>query len=373
MTITSVKRNKSLFQKYGRIAILAFMLFLASCVFFEIFARLSVVYSATEISMADACEWDCGWYLRIVKDGYLLEPDAHPRGDAANWAFFPLFPLIAKVLNAFGVDAGFALVTTSKLSLFFAIYFFMRLATEELGEAATLPGGALVAFNPYLIYAHAGYTESLYLALTCAAFLALRHNNWIRAGFYGALLSATRLIGILLVISNLLKMLSEYRKSPVEIKWQDCLLALLITPLGLALFMIYLHHHVGDALAFKHIQVAWSREVSNPVINLVSGFLEGGWSGYYATVATISLLSGLWLTVTGRAHYGLFLIGATLIPLSTGLASMPRYIFWQAPFLLCMVDWILKKEYLPPIFLAFSSAMAAFITISWFTGKGFVI
>lgn len=48
------------------------------------------------------CSWDCDWYLGIVKVGYQLQPEGHDAGDAANWAFFPLFPLLTRALALAG-------------------------------------------------------------------------------------------------------------------------------------------------------------------------------------------------------------------------------------------------------------------------------
>ncbi|CAN1500604.1 hypothetical protein MCEZE4_00486 [Burkholderiaceae bacterium] len=48
------------------------------------------------------CQWDCHWFADIVRNGYDLFPHGNPTGNAANWAFFPFFPLSA---------SGFAFVT----------------------------------------------------------------------------------------------------------------------------------------------------------------------------------------------------------------------------------------------------------------------
>ena len=46
-------------------------------------------------SLSLLCSWDCGWYQNIAEHGYHAQPTEHPLGEA-NWAFFPLFPLLAR-------------------------------------------------------------------------------------------------------------------------------------------------------------------------------------------------------------------------------------------------------------------------------------
>ena len=87
------------------------------------------------------------------------------------------------------------------------------------------------------------------------AFLTLRHGNWVLAGICGAALSATRLVGAVFGIAYATafhQIASRTHRSA----WPGYLLGLLMCPLGLGLFMIYLHFLVGDAFAFLHIQIS---------------------------------------------------------------------------------------------------------------------
>ena len=46
------------------------------------------------------CQWDCGWYLGIVQHGYDAAPHLVDGWWQANWAFFPLYPLLVRGLDA---------------------------------------------------------------------------------------------------------------------------------------------------------------------------------------------------------------------------------------------------------------------------------
>lgn len=354
--------------------ILAVALFIASLCFFSFFATMSAgEYGASDISFAASCRWDCGWYSSIVKDGYHLEPIGHPKGDAANWAFFPAFPLAAKLIALLsGSQPGIALVITSKLFFFGCIFIFLIAAKKEFGSDARLVAGMLVAFNPYVVYAHVGYTEPLYFFLTTLAFLAVGSQRWVMAGLASAMLSATRIVGIIFTFV----LLVAYLRTGVLANrrlWPMLALALLLCPLGLAGYMAYLHAHVGDALAFMHVQVAWGREIQNPVNVVLAGLHRGGWSRYFVLCALAGLGMGCWLIMRKRYGHALFLIGTVLIPLTSGVDSMPRYVFWQFPFLFGLLELLLAKRILMQIYLVFTSAMSGFVILSWFIDKRFVI
>lgn len=364
--------KKSWFDHRSDLA-LALALFVASCVFFALIAKLSAVeYGAQDASLSGSCRWDCGWYSTIVRNGYHLEPSEHPKGDAANWAFFPAFPLSAKLVSALsGFSPGVALVVTSKLFLFGSILAFLIAAGKEYGPDARLPAAVLVAFNPYVVYGHAGYAEPLYFLLTTLAFLAVGSQRWVVAGIAAGALSATRLVGgffgVVLLVEYLRTGAIANRRA-----WPALALALMLCPLGLAAYMAYLYVHVGDALAFKHVQVAWGREISNPFGNLIRGLRQGGWNTYFAGSALAAFAVCAWLA--WRRHFGhaIFLAAVVLIPLSTGLTSLPRYIFWQFPFLFGLLGFLLAHRALKYLYLAFSSAMSAVLILAWFTGRSFV-
>src|SRR5271167_3502760 len=181
----------------------AILLWLASNAFvaeFSKFARWEG--GASYSSIADLCRWDCGWFGTVLRSGYDKIPHGDA-GDAANWAFHPVFPLTAYLFRHWlKLSLAMSLVLASKSALLFAIYSFLLMVGHEAETTADrFRAGSLVAFNPYLIYAHAGYSEPLYFALLAFAFYLASRRRWIASGIRTALLSATRLVGFLFSIS----------------------------------------------------------------------------------------------------------------------------------------------------------------------------
>jgi len=326
-------------------------------------------------SPVTACRWDCLWYQTIVTSGYHLEPRFHPNGDAANWAFFPLFPLIAKGIYALtGIPAGGALILSSKIFLFISIATFIGYCEPSLGKKNSRLAGAVLAFSPYAIYAHAGYTESLFFFLTTLAFWLLERGNWIGAGLAGGLLSATRVTGIGFCLSYASRALSSIKSEKPINRKLNILLGMALIPSGLALFMIYLHSHMGDALAFSHVNLAWGRTLSNPLATLFSFLQLEKADLFFALTAVAGLLSAVWLALKRRYDLAAFMATAVIIPLASGvLWAMPRYVFWQMPFVLAVTEVIsLRREY-QFLYLLFAASLGTIVTMAWFRGNFFVV
>lgn len=353
---------------------MASWLFIGSCALFYIFSSLAAIkYGSSDTSLSGACRLDCGWYRSILEDGYHTKPSGHPKGDAANWAFFPLFPLAASFLSFLtGADPSLALVLASKLFLFGSIFVFIIFAKREFGEHSRLPAGILVAFNPYIMYAHSGYSETLYFLITSLCFMAVGNRHWLFAAIASALLSATRFVGILFGIV-LIEAIAKNQVLKNKNLWPKLVIALLLSPFGLLCFMVYLHKHVGDALAFMHVQVAWGRYLQNPLDVVVKAFFHGRWDLYFVMCAIAGLAVGGWLLWRRRYGYALFLIGSILVPLSTGVNSLPRYVFWQFPFLLGLLELLIMNRIIKNFYYIFSFLIASFLILAWFTGKSFVI
>ena len=59
------------------------------------------LYGAPDIGPLQAyCQFDCVWFQRIIENGYDLYPRWLSKGNAANWAFMPLYPMLAGGLSS---------------------------------------------------------------------------------------------------------------------------------------------------------------------------------------------------------------------------------------------------------------------------------
>lgn len=197
---------------------------------------------------------DINWYYGIAENGYERRPFTTDR--PRNWAFFPLFPLLwraaARVTGEM-VVTGLAL---ANLFFFAALVLLHKLARsfglDDADAARTL---FYLAVFPVSYFFSLPLTESLFLLLTVGSFYAARRGRWWLSGLAGALASATRVTGVLLLPALLLLYWQtrgrDWRRREV--------LAPLLVPAGLLAFMGHLYAVTGNAFAFRDILVTWGR------------------------------------------------------------------------------------------------------------------
>ncbi len=223
--------------------------------------------------LSPLARWDAVWYLRIADSGY--------GGGAERAAFFPLYPLLVRLVGTLGGGSPAALLVAayaiSLAAFVVALTLLYRLACLELGRALARPTLLLLATFPAAVYFGAPYAESLFLALAVGAFYAARTRRWAWAGVCVMAAAATRSAGLLLLLPLAMLWWSERPRRPRDAAW------LLLGPLGLALYAAWLGLVEGDALRFLDVQGAWSRELALP--------LAGAWDGLGAAVDGVRQLA----------------------------------------------------------------------------------
>lgn len=262
---------------YTRDLVLALLLVLASQGFVLTFERLTqwemtaagltpldrpllwLCKEGNELRTNEFCRFDCCWYSSIIRSGYHKEPYIGSAGNMANWNFFPLFPLFAAPwFRVVGMESTKSAVVASNVALYFAILgflFMVRSKSEGFGDAVL--AGTLVAFNPAIIYAHGGYAEPLYFALAATGLALVERKQWIGAGVAGALLSATRMVGVVFGVAYVIAALrSGAVFRAIKDRRLGVVIGALMCPIGLSIWMLFIYHRTGDALASVHIYTA---------------------------------------------------------------------------------------------------------------------
>ena len=357
---------------------IALVLWIASNVFVTGIAKITTWEStASYHRMANLCRWDCTWYASVIKPGYVSAPTT--ADGSTNWAFNPLFPITAYPLHKWLRLSLFgSLVLASKVELLLAIYAFILMFADEMKTTAQLVrAGSLVAFNPYVIYAHAGYAEPLYFALIALGFYFANRKRWILAGLAGGFASAARVVGAVFAAPYFVAWLrargwrSDWSKRDL-----NGLIGLLLCPLGSALLMLYLYHHTGDALSLQHAHVAWGRDLANPFPALWWNLRETQWSRVWAIMMVAAWLTCGWLFKLRKPELAIYLalaLSLTFLTPIVGYLGVARYIWWQPPFLYGIYRALRNSDAAWVLYIAFASGMAAFMVIGWFGGHNFVV
>lgn len=192
--------------------------------------------------------WDSGWYHSIVDKGYEYAPD----GKEHSVAFFPLFPLAVWGVMKTGLsflDAGLLVANLSFLVAVLLLFHWMR---ERYGHKTAQWITAALVWCPLSLFGTVIYTEGLFLLLTTAALRAFDKGHHFWAAVWGALASATRVTGAMLVPGMLLIAWKEKRGLAAYV-------AALCCSLGILAFATYCMIRFGDPLAFLQAQKGWGR------------------------------------------------------------------------------------------------------------------
>ncbi|CAB1128108.1 conserved membrane protein of unknown function [Candidatus Hydrogenisulfobacillus filiaventi] len=264
--------------------------------------------------------WDALWYTSIAARGYF---------SPAAWAFFPLYPgLIAGLHALLPVSLYTAALLISNAALVLAAGLLYRLARTAAGPEAARRAVWMLLLFPTAFYLSAAYTESLFLALTLAAFLAAERGRLGWAAWWTALASVTRSEGILAAVAVLGAYWRRHRWH-----WHREAWGLLWLPAGLAAFLGAQWVTAGTPWAFIQAQANWGRQLAapwaGPVLALRQVVVTGSPLQPAAVLSMIDLGSalaaaGLWIYGVRRRLPGEWLVywaALVLVDLSAPVAG----------------------------------------------------
>ena len=305
--------------------------------------------------------WDGAWYAHLAADGY------GPRAPQST-AFFPLYPILVRAWMVLGIGPAFSGVLVSLACTLFATYFLYGIA-EKFGGTRTARAATLAfSFFPTAFLLGAPYTEAPFLAFTAGSFWAAYvRRDLLLAGLFGALASATRNLGVLLLIPLGYEFLRHRR----EFGWRG-LAALGLVPVGFVGYAAFLWARFGDPLMFGRAQAFWGRTLTNPattlnrawdaagegmrfVLNPETLFLNpGSTPALYASNTVSFAFFVLFLVLMGVAFVTLppglsaYTFVVTLLPVLTPapsfpLMSMPRFMLGAFPLFL-VAGYLLSRS-----------------------------
>ena len=317
---------------------------------YAVYVRTTNHWAFTDY-LRSMCVYDCNAYERLSLYGYEGRPSGFDKGDANNWAFFPLYSILVWALNR--VTGLSMLVGGSILTCLLSAW--AAILSWPLFDGrfrAYILFCAFLFIGPLSYYFATLYTEALFILLTVSGFVLLRQRNYVAAGLTGSLMSATRSTGLLFAAAILIAAYQNHLKdgggfrSFMRTLWKrtDLLLAVGLVPVGISIFAIYLWFHSGDALAFVHIQRAWGRAFQDPFGNLWSALVvQFQTYNNYSNISTdlafgLAAIIGIALSAVmawkGRWDWALFSLFGVLLPLSTNTYSMIRFVVGLAPVLI---------------------------------------
>jgi len=332
------------------------------------------VGSATRPILDVLTSWDGLWYMDIVRNGYptSIPPNVTYHVDEARAAFFPLFPLLGRGFDTLlpGGDS-FAVLTMNALFGLVAVLLIGLLAQRLYGDRVGRTAATLAAIFPGSFVLSFAYSEALMIMLAAACLWCLVEREWVAAGVFAALATATRPNGLALVVACAVAALFAIRERR---DWR-ALIAVALAPIGFVTFQIWLGQHTGEAAAWFRVQrEAWGEGASfgwTAVRNTAEAITQPLTSPTdtitaLAVAATVALV---WMSWRAKLPWVLTAYSWCVLALMLAPATVtarPRFLYTAFPLLIGAAKWYEERrkgdEVLWPMTMAASGAGLAALT-----------
>lgn len=298
--------------------------------------------------------FDGFYYLEIARKGY---------GDFRQ-AFFPLYPKLIRLFTPYfgGRDlvAGLAI---SWLSLALALFLLYRIIRLDFQENIARRALVYLLIFPTAFFFSMVYSESLFLFLVTASFYFGRTKRWWLAGIFGALASATRLMGVFLLPALAIEFYQQIKQEKRQPLSSLALrtLPLFLIPAGLIYYTHFLWVHYRDPLMFFHVQPYFG---AGMVIKKIVLIYQVFWR-YFLMLLTVekftptyfvcvleALTGAAFLILTIFAYlrrwfsYAIFMALIYITPTLKGtFSSLPRHLLVLFPAFILLAIWAEKYRW----------------------------
>jgi hypothetical protein len=228
----------------------------------------------------------------------------------------PVYPMLMRYVGlALGGGRDniyLAGIIVSWVSYFAAIVVLYHLARLHLPRPSAERAIVLITVFPFGFFFGVVYTEALFLLLSVTAFYGFATKRWWLGAVAGALVTATRVNGILILPALAI------------LAWQQCdrqgprlwraALALAAVPLGLACFSIFTYTLTGSYFEWMHSITRWN-------------YVPGGppWSSLVRVFGGLLSSPYRFLTTESMGPYDLLNGGAALLAIATIPFSWRRF------------------------------------------------
>lgn len=306
-----------------------------------------VVYdgSSTPLYLQFATQWDGQWYERIATQGYPEQLPTDDRGQVRQnpWAFYPIFPMLARGLMAL-TGWSFAVSGTVVATVlgYAAAVLVAGVLREKVGTLAALGGVSLLGAFPSSPTFQVAYTESLAVLLLAAVLWLLVLERWWWAAAVALLTGLARPIALPLGLVALVCVVVRWRRRRAEPIAPREGLAMLATLVGCGLSGL-----VWPAVA------AWRTGVPDAYTLTMSSWRGG--ESVTPFLPSIERAQWLWGDVLGlvvlAAGLGLLVL-AVAGPWAAGLgAALRTWCLGYALYLFAALDpWTSLYRYLMLLF-----------------------
>lgn len=295
-------------------------------------------------------EWDGPHYLSIAKHGY---------SNLALTAFFPLYPLLIRLVMYLISSPLISALIVSWLCLVGALFFYIKIIREVISKNKLdiIMGLLLFLFFPTGVFLVATYTESLFALSALGALYFGLKGRYLLAGLFTAMATATHPNGVFL-IALIILLLWE-----AKLKIWQILLSAIIGCLGITSYIGYLWISKAKPLAFVSAQKGnhWlSRHYFTTIIN--------SFTPIDLVVYLLAIVSSIywWKRKKSFAIYSFLYV---LLPIVGGnFSGYSRYALMAFPIQLMLLSKFRSSRLAYPVILMLSVVFWAYFVIHYAAG-----
>jgi Gpi18-like mannosyltransferase len=209
--------------------------------------------------------WDSFYYWEIATEGYYPDPEAR--------AFFPVYPLVIGILSkTLGLSTLWSGLTVSILAFLGAGLLIYKWVRIDYGHEYAWWTILSMYLFPVAFFSVAFYAEPLFIFLGVLSLYLARRGQFGASGIAIALAGGTRPHGIFLVIPFVIEFWEQ--RDFTRAKWMQFVFGLLVLPIGLLAYLIFLAQLVNGNLVEPYrdlLQQNWSTYLTWPWITLIDG------------------------------------------------------------------------------------------------------
>jgi Gpi18-like mannosyltransferase len=245
---------------------------------------------------------DVTWYMSIASHGYERRPfslDQH-----ANWAFYPLWPILLRLASLLIPNMVTAGILASTFLFLGALVLLYRLVVLDFSPEVAMTTCLLLLVFPVSYFFSRPGPESLFLLLVVACLRAARKARWGPAGLIGALAALCRMQGVLLLLPLAYLYYRQYQESG---RHNPRALSVLMLPAALIGFMLHLYALTGNPFAAMAIERVFDLNTTLPFASMIRYLSEPSLVQHYgydlSIFSFVFLFAAVLLTCTLIARH----------------------------------------------------------------------
>ncbi|MCL2528367.1 MAG: glycosyltransferase family 39 protein [Defluviitaleaceae bacterium] len=317
--------------------------------------------------------WDAPHFQVLANIGYAYTEWHHYSGDYLNLfvVFFPLYPWLIRFVNLFVGNFLASAYVVSFAAYLAGLCYIFHLVKLDFKKSTAWWAIVLISIFPSSFFFGAPHTESLFILTTAATLYYIRTQRWLLAGLAGALATATRMVGVVLIAAAAVEFVMHYNLFTYmkKGKWEQFFslvckkgLLILLMLVGTGVYLFINWHTTGDPLMFLHFQrINWHngflyfgstmRMQFNSMPPLSMENVQGGHSLYIHLPNVLGFGFTIWMIVYAgikrhNAGYLVYSLGYTFVSFSMiWLLSGGRYAAALVPAFIFLAEYVDAKPH----------------------------